>query len=161
MLAASVSVVIINTRKEKPDHIHNKVQQKKERGWRTEKKKKKKKEKEEAKEEEEDGHIIFFASWCHPCFFVVLFLFSFSMFFIFYFFLYGSDSMGSKEPWEAISLRFLEPWGPTVIHTSSCFFHRTVLEAQRIAKINSSRFFWSDRTVRSGFQNLGLNRPCF
>ena len=34
------------------------------------------------------------------------------------------------------------------------FSHRTVLKAKRTAKINGSRFFRSDRTVRSGFQNL-------
>ena len=54
---------------EKPDHIHNKVQQKKERGRQTEKKKKKRKEEEEA-----------VASWRHPYFVVVFFLFSFFCF---------------------------------------------------------------------------------
>ena len=34
------------------------------------------------------------------------------------------------------------------------FFHRAVLEAKRTGKMNGSGFFRSDRTVRSGFQNL-------
>ena len=38
------------------------------------------------------------------------------------------------------------------------FSHKTVLKAKRTAKINGSRFFRSDRTVRSGFQNLALNK---
>ena len=37
------------------------------------------------------------------------------------------------------------------------FSHRTVLKAKRTAKINGSRFFRSDRTVRSGFQNLDID----
>ena len=38
-------------------------------------------------------------------------------------------------------------------HGSLHFAHRTVLEAKRTAKMNGSRFFRSDRTVQSGFQN--------
>ena len=34
------------------------------------------------------------------------------------------------------------------------FFPRAVLEAKRTRKMNGSGFFRSDRTVRSGFQNL-------
>ena len=56
---------------EKPNHIHNKVQQKKERGRWTEKKKKKR------KEEEEEEAV---ASRRHPYFVVVFFLFSFFLF---------------------------------------------------------------------------------
>ena len=64
-----------------------------------------------------------------------------------------------KELWEP-----LEPF--TVLRTvrSNCGLHesllfssRTVLDAKRTTKMNSSRFSWSDRTVQSGFQNLGLN----
>ena len=40
-------------------------------------------------------------------------------------------------------------------HGSLLFSHRAVFDAKRIAKMNDSRFFRSDRTVRSGFQNLG------
>ena len=39
-------------------------------------------------------------------------------------------------------------------HRSLLFSHRAVLEAKRTAKMNGSRFFQSDHTVWSGFQNL-------
>ena len=70
--------------------IHNKVQQKRERGRQTKKKKKKKKKKEEAEEEEEE--VV--TSWHHLCFVVVFFLFSFSVLFYLFYFILGSDSMG-------------------------------------------------------------------
>ena len=35
------------------------------------------------------------------------------------------------------------------------FSHRAVLDAKRTVKMNGLRVFRSDRTVRSGFQNLG------
>ena len=38
------------------------------------------------------------------------------------------------------------------------FFPRAVLEAKRTVKMNGSRFFRSDCTVRSEFQNLACNR---
>ena len=38
------------------------------------------------------------------------------------------------------------------------FSHRAFLEAKRTAKMSGSRFFRSDRTVRSEFQNLAHNR---
>ena len=38
------------------------------------------------------------------------------------------------------------------------FSHREVLEAKRTAKMSGSRFSRSDRTVRSGFQNLAANK---
>ena len=41
-------------------------------------------------------------------------------------------------------------------HGSLLFSYRTVLEAKRTAKMNGLRFFRSDRTVWSGFQNLAL-----
>ena len=37
------------------------------------------------------------------------------------------------------------------------FSHRAVLRGKRTAKMNGSRFFRSDRTVRSGFQNLACS----
>ena len=92
-LAASVSVLShmeslgniknkYKTKKEKVRNhtIHNKVQQKKKkkRGRQTEKKKKKKKKEKEEEEEEEEEEAV--ASWCHPCFVVVFFLFSFLFF---------------------------------------------------------------------------------
>ena len=121
------------------DHIHNKVQQKRERGRRTKKKKKKK------KEETEEEAV---ASWRHPCFVVI---FPFLLFCVFYFFILGSDSMGcfmappllrrrllpfllffvfffgsnsmgSREPWEPVWSWFLEPWGPTAVRMDPCFF---------------------------------------
>ena len=42
-------------------------------------------------------------------------------------------------------------------HGYLLFFHRAVLEAKRIGKINGSRFLQSDRMVRFGFQNLVAN----
>ena len=41
-------------------------------------------------------------------------------------------------------------------HGSLLFSHRAVLEAKRIAKMCGLRFSRSDRTVRSGFQNLAF-----
>ena len=64
-----------------------------------------------------------------------------------------------KEPWEP-----LEPF--TVLrtvrsdrgsHGSLLFSSRTVLDAKRTAKMSGSRFFRSDRTVRSGFHNHESN----
>ena len=39
-------------------------------------------------------------------------------------------------------------------HGSLLLSHRAVFAAKRTAKMNGSRGFRSDRTVRSGFQNL-------
>ena len=39
-------------------------------------------------------------------------------------------------------------------HGFLLFSHGAVLEAKRTVNMNGSRFFRSDRTVRSGFQNL-------
>ena len=44
-------------------------------------------------------------------------------------------------------------------HGSLPFSHRTVFEAKKIAKLRGSQFSRLDRTVRSGFQNLG-NEEC-
>ena len=41
-------------------------------------------------------------------------------------------------------------------HKSLFFSHRVFLEAKRTAKMSSSRFSLSDRTVRFGFQNLAI-----
>jgi len=41
-------------------------------------------------------------------------------------------------------------------HGSLLFSYKAVFEAKRTAKMSGSRFSWSDRTVRSGFQNLGV-----
>ena len=40
------------------------------------------------------------------------------------------------------------------------FSHRAVLRGKRTVKMNGSRFFRSDRTVRSGFQNLVKRQQC-
>ena len=40
-------------------------------------------------------------------------------------------------------------------HESLLFPDRTVLDVKKTTKMNSSKFSRSDRTVRSGFQNLG------
>ena len=160
------------------DHIHNKVQQKRERGRRTKKKKKKK------KEETEEEAV---ASWRHPYFVVI---FPFLLCCVFYFFILGSDSMGCFMappflrrrllPFLLFCVSFFSFWFKfngkqgtmrtgliTILRTvrsdrgsyGSLFFsHRTVLEAKRTAKMNGSRFFQSDHTVRSGFQNLAANK---
>ena len=47
--------------------------------------------------------------------------------------------------------RFSEPYGS---HGSLLFSHWAVLEAKKTTKLRGSRFFRSDCTVRSGFQNL-------
>ena len=73
--------------------------------------------------------------------------FSVFLFLFIYLFILGLDSKGSKEP-----------WGLTAIRTSLYFFsHKTILEAKRTTKMNGSRFFQSDCTVRFGIQNLGDN----
>ena len=41
------------------------------------------------------------------------------------------------------------------LHGFLLFCHRTVFDAKRTVKVNGSRFFRSDRTVRSGFKNHG------
>ena len=38
------------------------------------------------------------------------------------------------------------------------FWHRPVLEHKRTVMVRGSRFFRSDRTVRSGFQNIGFHK---
>ena len=89
MLAASVSVVIINTRKEKVRNqttYITKFSEKRREGDGQRRRRKKRKKKKKQKKKKKTDISFFFASWCHPCFFVVFFLFSFSMFFIFFFF---------------------------------------------------------------------------
>ena len=59
-----------------------------------------------------------------------------------------------------------EPQKPVTVHRtgrsdrgpcrSLLFLYRTVLHPKQTVKLNGSRFFRSDRTVRSGFQNLVL-----
>ena len=134
---------------EKPDHIHKKVQQKQERGRQTEKKKKIKKE-----EEEEEEAV---ASWRHPYFVVVFFLFSFSVCFFFFFRVRFNGKQGTVRSGMITVLRTVR--SDRGSHGSMLFSHRAVLEAKRTAKMNGSRFFWSDRTVRSGFQNLVYKEP--
>ena len=41
--------------------------------------------------------------------------------FLFSFFL-GSNSKGSREPWETVWSRFSEPWGPSAVRTGPYFF---------------------------------------
>ena len=112
----------------------------KERGRRTEKKKKRKKEEEEAA----------VASRHHPYFVVVFFLFSS------FFWVQIQWKVGNREKWSdhGSQNREVRPQFAQV----PAFSHRTVLEAKRTAKINRSRFFQSDRTIRFGFQNLGQNQ---
>ena len=89
MLAASVSVVIINTTKEKVRNqttYITKFSKKRREGdgqRRRIKNKKIKNKKEEEEEEEEAKEEEAVASWCHPCFVVVFFLFL-----LFYVFIY-------------------------------------------------------------------------
>ena len=45
-------------------------------------------------------------------------------------------------------------------HGFLLFSHRAILEAKRTAKVSDSSFSRSDRTVRSGFQNLGIATTC-
>ena len=99
-------------------------------------------------------------------------LFSFSLaicFCIFYIqILYGQISFPAKY---SKKMEPCEPLKPaTVLRTvrfdrsSSGFLHfshRAVLRGKRTAKMNGSRFFRSDRTVRSGFQNLGPRLPFY
>ena len=95
------------------------------------------------------------ASWRHPFFVIVFFLFSFSVFF-FFFLVQIRWEAGNRENRSdhGSQNRVVRPRFARV----PVFSHRTVLKAKRTAKINSSRFFRSDRTVRSGFQNL-VNHP--
>ena len=97
----------------------------KERGRRTEKKKKRK------KEEEEEA----VASRHHPYFVIVFFLFSS----FFFFWVQIQWKVGNREKWSnhGSQNREVRPQFARV----PAFSHRTVLEAKRIAKINSSRFF--------------------
>ena len=70
----------------------------------------------------------------------------------------GSDSMGSREPWEAVLLRFSEPWDPTAVCTGPCFF-----PIERFLRLKEPQKwtiqYFSGWTVRScpGFKTLSLN----
>ena len=73
-------------------------------------------------------------------------------------FFLGSDSMGSREPWEAVLLRFSEPWDPTAVCTGPCFF-----PIERFLRLKEPQKwtiqYFSGWTVRScpGFKTLSLN----
>ena len=55
--------------------------------------------------------------------------------------------------------RFTKSGGRTAVRAGPCFFlHETILYPKQIVKLNGSRFFRSDRTIRSGFQNLDQNK---
>ena len=69
---------------------------------------------------------------------------------LFFFFFLKRDLWEPREPFTILrSVRF-----DCSSHRSLLFSYRAVLEANRIAKMSGSRFFWSDCTVQFGFQNL-------
>ena len=76
--------------------------------------------------------------------------------FFFFFLVQIQWKVGNREKWSdhGSQNREIRPQFAQV----PAFSHRTVLEAKITAKINSSRFFQSDCTVRFGFQNLGQNQ---
>ena len=81
-------------------------------------------------------------------------LFYFFFLFFLFFLFKGSNSKGSREPWEAVWSWFLKLWLDHNSNGSLLFWHRPVLKIKRTAKMSGSRLSRSDRTVRSGFQNL-------
>ena len=94
-----------------------------------------------------------------------LFSFSLSQFF-FFVFLY-SNSLWTEISFPTKNSKKMEPCEPlkpaTVLRTVLFdrgsngfmhFSHRAVLRGKRTAKMSGSKIFRSDRTVRSGFQNL-------
>ena len=101
--------------------------------------------------------LFFFSFERELCFFVSLkrelcfFFFCFGFFFFFFFFLRfrfkGTARSGSITVLRTVRLN-------RGSNGSLHFWHRPVLEHKRTVMVRGSRFFRSDRTVRSGFQNL-------
>ena len=100
---------------------------------RRKKRKKKQKMKKKKKGEAEEEEAV--ASRHHPYFVIVFFLFSF----FFFFWVQIQWKVGNREKWSdhGSQNREVRPQFARV----PAFSHRTVLEAKKIAKINSLRFF--------------------
>ena len=92
------------------------------------------------------------------CFF--FFCFSVFLFFIFLFFLRFrfKGKQGTMRSGLIMILRTVR--SDSGSHGFLLFSHRAILEAKRTAKVSDSSFSRSDRTVRSGFQNLGIATTC-
>ena len=81
----------------------------------------------------------------------------------FFFFLLGSDSKGSREPWEAVWSRFSESWDPIAVRTGPFFFFFFYIE--RFLGLKEPEKWmvrgFSGWTVRSGpgFKTLILFSP--
>ena len=86
---------------------------------------------------------------------VFLFLLFWGFFFFFFFFLRfrfkGTVRSGSITVLRTVRLN-------RGSNGSLHFWHRPVLEHKRTVMVRGSRFFRSDRTVRSGFQNIVSNQ---
>ena len=82
--------------------------------------------------------------------FLLVFFFIFFIFFYFYFLRFrfkGTVRSGSITVLRTVRLN-------RGSNGSLHFWHRPVLEHKRTVMVSGSRFFRSDRTVRSGFQNI-------
>ena len=93
-----------------------------------------------------------FFFFCFSFFFLFFYFFIFLFFYFFIFFkVQIQREVGNREKRfdHSSQNREVRPRFAQV----PVFFHGAVLEAKRTAKMSGSRFFWWDRTVRSGFQN--------